>query len=371
MARKARKHTIDPSVIQVVHVWNRCIRRLALCGLDPVTGVDHEYRRGWSRERLRYLAQIYAIEILTYAVLHNHTHIVVRSRPDIARQWTPQMVAQRWLMLTPTKDAAGNIIEPSAKQVQAITDDPELVEKLRLQLSDISWLMRSYSQHIAFRANREDRELGHFWQDRYKAFVLVDQAAILRCMMYVDLNLIRAGLANSIQDSDYTGAKDRLDDLRIHVATNDENQITLQFSSNSSTAAWERLEHQCSGWLSPIEIDAQLSEAARETEGSLACEPSQRPTRVSQRGAVRIPLTKYLLLLDLIGRQQRAGGSGFIPNEVVPILEQLNIELMGFGESIWYFGRRFKMSACKQSNGKQSNESLARQLQDSSTTVAV
>lgn len=349
MARKARKETIDPSVIQVVHVWNRCIRAMQLCGTDPVTGVDREYRRSWSRDRLEHLAMVYSIEVFTYAIMHNHTHLVLRSRPDIARKWSPNEVARRWLMITPKRDRTGKIIEPSVKRIQAIVNNPELVEKLRLQLSDVSWWMRSYAQHIAARANREDKQNGHFWEERFKTHVLIDQASILRCMLYVDLNPIRANIAGSVEQSDYTGAKDRFDDLRIHVATQSDNQISLQLEPGSDTAQWERLDNPCCGWLSPIEIDAQLSEAARKTDGIEDCESSIRPRRVSQRGAVRISLTKYLFLLDLVGRRQRAGGSGFVPNEAIPILRRLNIEPTGFFESISLFGQRFKSTAHRRS----------------------
>lgn len=348
MARKARKDSLDPSLIQVVHVWNRCVRALSLCGVDPITGVDRDYRRGWSRDRLEHLASVFAIEVLTYAIMSNHTHQVVRSRPDIARQWSPETVARRWLMITPKRDRHGEIIEPSAKRIRAIAANPKLVEKLRLQLSDVSWWMRSYAQNIATRANREDRKQGHFWEQRFKAHVLVDEASILRCMMYVDLNPIRAAMAESIEESDYTGAKDRLEDLRIHVATQVGNRITLQFGSVSDTAQWERLEHQSSGWLSPIQIDAQLSETARETDGSAHARLKTRPRRISQRGAVRVSLTKYLLLLDLVGREQRVGGSGFIPADAAMILTQLNIEPTGFFESVLLFGRRFKSASCIQ-----------------------
>ncbi len=385
MARCARKHSIDPTAIQVVHVWNRCIRGMMLCGTDPLTKKCREYRREWSRDKLAHLAGVFAIEVLTYAILSNHTHQVLRSRPDIARTWSPESVARRWLMLTPKVDRTGQVIEPTAEQIQSITDNPELVEKLRLRLSDISFWMKSYAHHIAVRANGEDNAEGHFWQGRFKAHVLVDEASILRCMLYVDLNPIRAGMADSIEESDYTGAKDRLDDLRIHVATNQDDSIRLSFTAGTDTAHWERLDHQHSGWLSPIQIDSQLSEAARDhdgddlldsqlsgaelhateqhiseqndtVDGGTIHNPSvSRARRVSRRGALRISLAKYLLLLDLVGRQQREGGSGFIPDTVVPVLEQMNIDPMGFAESICMFGRQFKTKTHRQTNKKATN----------------
>lgn len=355
MARKARKESLDPSVSQVVHVWNRCIRAMSLCGIDPITKTDREYRREWSRSRLEHLASVFAVEMLTFAVMHNHTHQVLRSRPDIARQWSPENVARRSLMITPKCDRGGKMIEPTAKQIDAITSKPKLVEKLRRRLSDISFWMQSYAQHIAVKANREDKQLGHFWESRFKAHVLLDESSVLRCMMYVDLNPIRAGMADSIEESDYTGAKDRWDDLRVHIATEGESQITLQVHSGSESAQWERIDQGCSGWLSPIEIDSDTVETSRDStiqqsadQDSDNSESTEPARRASCRGAIRMSLIKYLWLLDLVARQQKAGGSGFIPAEVVPLLQQLNIEPTGFYESICLFGRRFKASKSNQ-----------------------
>ncbi len=70
----------------------------------------------------------------------------------------------------------------------------------RSGLSDISWWMRLLSQHVVQRANKEDQEVGKFWQARYWAVRLLDETAILACAAYVDLNPIRAAMAESIED---------------------------------------------------------------------------------------------------------------------------------------------------------------------------
>ena len=97
MARAARQISIDPSTVQIVHVYNRCVRRAFLCGQDPVTGKNFEHRREWARERLEHLASIFGVDCLAFAILSNHTHQILRSRPDIVATWSDREVATRWL----------------------------------------------------------------------------------------------------------------------------------------------------------------------------------------------------------------------------------------------------------------------------------
>ena len=48
---------------------------------------------------------------------------------------------------------------------------------------------------------------------RYRAVRLIDETAVLACAAYVDLKPIRAALAETIEDSDYTSAQKRAGDL--------------------------------------------------------------------------------------------------------------------------------------------------------------
>jgi len=49
-----------------------------------------------------------------------------------------------------------------------------------------------------------------FIGSRFKSQVLLDETALLTCMMYVDLNPIRAGINNTLEGSDFTSIQDRL-----------------------------------------------------------------------------------------------------------------------------------------------------------------
>ncbi|MGI9447906.1 MAG: hypothetical protein ACR2NI_09675 [Pirellulales bacterium] len=136
-------------------------------------------------------------------------------------------------------------------------------------MSDLSWWMRCTAENIARQSNREENVTGHFWEGRYRAQRLLDEASVLACAAYVDLNPIRAALAEDLVSSQFTGAKDRIDDLRGRGTP-----------TRLSNHEWERSRHRhCSGWMSPIEI--------RETVDPVGINSSTSPRRASEKDFCR------------------------------------------------------------------------------------
>jgi hypothetical protein len=63
MPAYARSKIVPCDEVGVYHCISRCVRRAFLCGVDPTTGQDYDYRKEWIRERLEHLASTFAIDI--------------------------------------------------------------------------------------------------------------------------------------------------------------------------------------------------------------------------------------------------------------------------------------------------------------------
>ena len=112
-------------------------------------------------------------------------------------------MARRWLMLCPERrDEKRQPLVPTEFETNSIVNNDDKRSTVRGRLSDISWWMRLLSQNIAQRANKEDGEVGKFFQARYRAVRLLDETAILVCAAYVDLNPIRAAIVETIEDTE-------------------------------------------------------------------------------------------------------------------------------------------------------------------------
>lgn len=204
----ARQHLVAPDTAGTYHCTSRCVRRAFLCGFDKLTGRSFAHRKLWVEERVHRLADSFAVSIHAYAVMSNHLHVVVHIDPQAAREWSNEEVARRWFNAFggQSPDAA-----PLEQRVQALAANEARIQTLRARLGSLSWFMSGLVQPIARRANREDRVTGRFWEGRFKSQALLDERAVLACMAYVDLNPLRAGVANTIERSEHTSAKRRIE----------------------------------------------------------------------------------------------------------------------------------------------------------------
>jgi len=286
---RARESIIDLEATPYYHCICRCVRRAFLCGEDEFSGKSFEHRRQWIVDRLAFLSSIFAIEVASYAVMSNHYHLVLRVDKKKAENWSEGTVIARWKQLCSIPEVVvsyrKNPNQPGVKETAQ-----EIIEKWRARLMDISWLMRFLNEHLARKANEEDDCKGRFWEGRFKSQALLDEAAVITAMSYVDLNPIRAKMANTPEASDYTSIQQRINTLNLKDNQQDNSEAVVPLVQLSSS--------------------------------------HQQP----HENSVPFSLADYLQLVDYAGRVILQNKRGFIEPEEHPVLERLNIDHEGFLE---------------------------------------
>ncbi len=297
---QARQTIVDTNITSYYHIINRCVRRAFLCGDDPLTQRNYDHRKAWMVDRIRYLSSIFAIDICAYAVMSNHYHIVVKLHPQSANDWSFDEVIQRWRQLFSGKPLVNRYLRGeslTAAERDALCDHVEL---LRRRLTDLSWFMKCLNERIARDANLEDRCSGAFWEGRFKSYPLCDMAALLNCMVYVDLNPVRANVSETLETSDFTSIQER---LLCEAKRLNECKV-----NKVNTTERDFIDAQPS-WLVPFLGDEQIDK--------------------SDHG-IFFSKEDYFVLVDWTGRVVKEDKVSAIPPNVKPILENLQL-----GAEIW------------------------------------
>lgn len=289
-----RKALISLDATPYYHCVSRCVRRAFLCGYDHETGVDYEHRRQWVEDRILAMAEIFAIDVCAYAVMSNHYHVVLHINPQKAGNWSSKEVIQRWHRLF-----KGSRLSQRFERGEALdTNETETVlaqiECWRERLRDISWFMRLVNEGIARESNQEDQCTGRFWEGRFKSQALLDEQALAACMAYVDLNPIRAKMADTPEQSDHTSIKKRVKSLKQQ---NNQPKQLLHFIGNP---------------------------------------------RKNMPNGLPFHLKDYLELVDWTGRIIRDDKRGAIPHNTPPILERMDISAQQWLILSTRFESRFK-----------------------------
>jgi putative transposase len=336
----------------VYHCFGRCVRRAYLYGFDPLTRRDFSHRKAWLVDRLRHLAVIFAIEVCAYAVMENHYHVILRTRPDIVALWSDWEVATRWLTLFPRhRDLKGSPIPPVENEIRALADCPERIARLRQRLSSLSWFMGRLNEFIARAANKEDSVKGRFWESRFKCQALLDEAAIAACMVYVDLNPIRAGLARTPEESDFTSIHERIRAWRNETAATASLPSEATQDMQSGSFGSDRFMTENAGGASNPVPD-RIAGMWHSPDGPTSSPCWLCPIRSDsgRRGILPMTAAEYLDLVDKSGRLTRSDKRGVIDADFAPILLRIGANPDAWLETVSGFGVKFHLAAGLLSN---------------------
>lgn len=305
---KARSELVSIAQTPFYHCISRCVRRAFLCGQDAVTGKDLSHRREWVVQRMRLLAKVFTIDVCAFAIMGNHYHLVLRIDCDKAQRLSTREVATRWRRLFGADAVLQGFLSGATLGASEQQRVNAMVAKWRCRLSSLSWYMRALNEYIARRANTEDGCRGRFWEGRFKSQALLDDQALLSCMVYVDLNPIRAGMARTPEASAFTSISQRIRGRRAHLKA-------------------------------PMVAPRPAKAIGFQT----ACPLMPFARQGKHINEIPFDSDEYLALVDWSGRIVRPDKYGAIPCDLPPILHRLGIRISAFSRHVargaWSFGR--------------------------------
>lgn len=163
------------------------------------------------RKQLWQIADYCGLEIITYAIMANHFHVLVRvprtglvSDAELVRRY-------RVLYPKPTRyqTARFEVIEEQLKS--GGEEAMAWRERQTAMMGDLSPFMKLVKQRFSVWYNRSHDRYGTLWAERFKSVLVEAKSGVMRTIAaYIDLNPVRAGLVVDPKDYRFCGYADAL-----------------------------------------------------------------------------------------------------------------------------------------------------------------
>ncbi|WP_244648189.1 transposase [Lentimonas sp. CC21] len=158
------------------------------------------------RKMMRQVADFCGVDILTYCIMSNHFHVLVRVPDGPAVSDRELMRRYKVLYPKPTKYQEASIALMSA-ELRAGGDEADAIRRrLLVRMSDVSEFMKTLKQRFSTWFNKSHQRYGTLWADRFKSVLVEGQGNPLQTMAaYIDLNPVRAGIVEDPKDYRFCG----------------------------------------------------------------------------------------------------------------------------------------------------------------------
>jgi REP element-mobilizing transposase RayT len=158
------------------------------------------------------MARFSGVEILTYAVMNNHFHILVKvpERAKFLKRFEGEGGEDRLLehlSLLYSKAFLASLRQELMRVREAgRADEAEaMLDTFRKRFCDLSCFVKELKERFSRWFNKHHGRRGTLWMDRFKSVLVEDGEALRTMALYIDLNPVRAGLVADPKDYRWTG----------------------------------------------------------------------------------------------------------------------------------------------------------------------
>jgi len=152
---------------------------------------------------LRKFLKLYFCDLVDFTLMGNHLHLILRFQPY-------RRLSQREL-----ERRARDYYHRPVDRPQT----PRQWRRFNRRLFDVSEFMRNLDGAIARDYNDTNDRRGSLFIDRFGASILTTPADVINCMIYLDLNPVRAGLVDRPEDWEWGATRYRVEGGDPHLVS--------------------------------------------------------------------------------------------------------------------------------------------------------
>jgi REP element-mobilizing transposase RayT len=158
------------------------------------------------------MAKFSGVEVLTYAVMGNHFHLLAKvpERAKFLKRFEGEGGEERLLehlSLLYSKAYIGGVKAELARVREAgrEAEAEAILATFRRRFCDLSIFVKELKERFSRWFNKHHGRRGTLWMDRFKSVLVEDGEALRTMALYIDLNPVRAGLVDDPKDYRWTG----------------------------------------------------------------------------------------------------------------------------------------------------------------------